>query len=83
MNATVTYGVVEEIYSLGAASRIAYGIVAYATAETDGTAAVWPLQAVHDITSDREKLQALVETCNRLQLSTVHLLDVVEDFLAD
>ncbi len=76
----VTYGMIEEIYSLGSDSRTAYGIAAYADAETDGTASV--LQSIHDITADREKLLALVETCNRLKLPPMHLRDVVEDFLS-
>lgn len=80
MTFPVTYGMIEEIYSLGSDSRTAYGIAAYANAETDGTASV--LQSIHDITTDREKLLALVETCNRLKLSTVHLRDIVEDFIS-
>lgn len=81
MTSTVTYGITEEIYSLGTDSRTAYGIVAYADAGEDGTTTVFG--SVHDITSDRENLKALVDTCNRLKLSTVHLQDVIEDFLAD
>ncbi len=81
MTSTVTYGITEEVYSLGTDFRTAYGIVAYADAEEDGTATI--LRSVRDITSDKEKLKALVDICNRLKLSTIHLLDVVEDFLAD
>ncbi len=79
MTSTVTYGITEEIHSLGAACRAAYGIAAYADSENDGTATI--LRSIHDVTSDREKLQALAATCNHLKLSTVHFLDVVEDFL--
>ncbi len=81
MTSTVTYRITEEYYSLGTDSRISYSIVAYADAEEDGTATV--LRSVHDITSDREKLKALVAICNRLKLSTIHLQDVIEDFLND
>lgn len=81
MTTTITYGVTEEIYSLGADSRISYGIAAYANAEEDGTAIV--LRSIHDITSDREKLQALVKACNLSKLSVIHLRDVIDDFLAD
>lgn len=76
----VTYGVTEEIYSLGATSRISYGIAAYADAEEDGTATI--VVSVHDVTTDKQALDDLVSLCNRLELSTVHLMDVVEDFLA-
>lgn len=76
----VTYGVTEEIYSLGASSRVSYGIAAYADAKEDGTATI--VASVHDITSDKQALYELVSLCNRSELSIVHLMDVVEDFLA-
>ncbi len=81
MSAAVTYGIIEEVYSLGSDSRTAYGIAAYADVKTGGTAIV--LQSIHDMTSDREKLQELVEICNCLNLSTVHLCEIAEDFLAN
>lgn len=77
----VTYGLIEEKYNLGTGSRISYGIAAYADAQTDGSTTV--VISVHDITSDKEKLSRLVEDCNKLELSSVHLYDVVEDFLAE
>ena len=77
----VTYAVVEEKYSLGNESRISYGIVAYANAAQDCTATI--VASVRDITSDEHSLRMLVDDCNRLELSTVHLPDVVEDFLSD
>ena len=76
----VTYGVAKEIYSLGNSSRTSYGIAAYADAEEDGTATI--VASVHDVTSDKQALDELVSLCNRLELSTVHLMDIVEDFLA-
>lgn len=75
----VTYGMTEERYFLGADSRVSYGIVAYADAEEDGTATI--VASVHDITADKQALSELVELCNRLGLSLMHLNDVVEDFL--
>ena len=77
----VTYAVAEEKYALGEEKRISYGIVAYANAEQDGTATI--VASVHDITFDKQRLIKLVDDCNRLELSTVHLPDVVEDFLSD
>lgn len=77
----VTYGVTEEIYSLGAASRVSYGIAAYADVVEDGTATI--VASVHDVTSDKQALCELVSICNRLELSSVHLMDVVEDFLTN
>ena len=78
---TVTYGITEEKYTLGQQTRTSYGIAAYSNSETDGTAVV--IASVHDIREDKEKLSALVQTCNCLELSVVHLRDVIEDFLAE
>lgn len=76
----VTYGVTEEIYSLGISSRTSYGIAAYMDSEENGTATI--VTSIHDVTTDKRALDKLVSLCNRLELSTIHLLDVVEDFLA-
>ena len=77
----LTYAVTEEMYALGNESRTSYGIVAYANAEQNGTATI--VASIRDITSDKNHLKKLVDDCNRLELSTVHLPDVVEDFLSD
>ena len=77
----VTYAVVEERYSLGDCSRTSYGIAAYANFSKDGTATV--VATVCDVTDDKQAIAELVALCNRLELSIVHLMDVVEDFLAD
>ncbi len=76
----ITYSLTEEIHSIGSHSRTSYGIAAYADAEGGDTSTV--LQSIHDITSDKEKLQVLVQNCNRLKLPIDHLCDVVNDFLA-
>ena len=76
----ITYGVIEEIYSLGVSSRTSYGIAAYSDSAQDGTATV--IAVINDITTDKQALQELVSLCNSLELSAVHLWDVVEDFLA-
>lgn len=78
---SVTYGITEERYAFGSGFRISYGIAAYADAETDGTASIQ--LSIRDIISDRERLQTLVQSYNRLKLSTEHLRDAVDDFLAD
>ena len=77
----VTYAVAEEKYVIGNESRISYGIVAYSNAEQEGTATI--VASIRDITSDKNRLKRLVDDCNRLKLSTVHLYGVVEDFLSD
>lgn len=75
----VTYAVIEEKYSSGDCSRTSYGITACANFAEDGTATV--VASVHDVTDDKQALSELVSLCNRLELSIVHLSDVVEDFL--
>ncbi|MBO5111332.1 MAG: hypothetical protein J6D21_11535 [Clostridia bacterium] len=75
----ITYGMTEEVYALGTERRVSYGIAAYADAEEDGTATI--VASVHDVTADKQALVELVELCNRLELSLIHLNDVVEDFL--
>ena len=71
------YILCKETYQAGSNERIAYGIAAYA--KNTKTCVV----SLHDITSDKDALTRLVLLCNRLQLSPVHLYDVVEDFLAN
>ena len=78
---TVTYGVVAETYLLGKDSRNAYGIVAYADADEDGTATI--VASAHDITHDRYRAEQLADKCNRGNLALCHFDDVIEDFLAE
>lgn len=77
----ITYEITEETYSLDTSTRTSYGITAYADGNENGTAAI--IDTVHDITSDKQALTELVALCNRLKLSTIHLRDVIDDFLAD
>ena len=75
----ITYAVSEERYTFGNETRTSYGIVAYSNADQDGSKTI--VASVRDVTSDKTSLTKLVNDCNRLELSTVHLKDVVEDFL--
>lgn len=77
----VTYGVTEEIYSVGHSFRTSYGIAAYADFAEDGTATI--VSSVHDITADKQTITKFVALCNRSNLSTIHLNDVVDDFLGN
>ena len=70
--------VTEEVYALGPARRVSYGIAAYADSDADGTASI--LSSVRDISSDRASVEELAGLCNRLELDVIHLADVVEDF---
>ena len=75
----ITYAVSEERYTFCDEARTSYGIVAYSNADQDGSRII--VASVRDVTSDKASLTKLVDDCNRLKLSTVHLNDVVEDFL--
>ncbi|MBR3806075.1 MAG: hypothetical protein IKJ13_04465 [Clostridia bacterium] len=75
----ITYAVSEEKYTFGEKSRTSYGIVAYSNADQDGSKTI--VASARDITTDKDSLVELVNDCNRLGLSTLHLNDVVEDFL--
>ena len=75
----ITYAVSEERYAFGNEMRTSYGIVAYSNADQDGSKTI--VASVRDVTCDKAELTKLVNDCNRLELSTVHLSDVVEDFL--
>ena len=54
-------------------------VFCYSNADQDGSKTI--VASVRDVTSDKAGLTRLVDDCNRLELSTVHLNDVVEDFL--
>ncbi len=78
---TVTYGIIEEVYTLNEDRRLSYGLAAYADADQNGTSAV--VASVHGITSDKERLLEQIEQYNLSGLSLIHLDDVIADFLAD
>ena len=53
---------------------------------TFGIEAVWGekvLQRVEEISLHKDAIKTLIEKCNRGELSILHFMDVVEDFLAD
>ena len=69
---------VKSTYKNGAAKRTAFGIAA--VVEYNGVTTV--LESISDISSDAKAVKRLVRLCNRHQLSLIHLMDVVSDFLA-
>lgn len=40
-------------------------------------------RTIKDISTDKQRIEALIELCNSLELSPIHLDDVIEDFLVD
>ena len=75
----ITYEILEQPCFLEGIAYISYGIAACARTKRNEAPAVIAL--VKDITPNRKKLLELVKNCNRLNLSPLHLKDVVEDFL--
>ena len=77
----ITYVITEEIYTLGDDRRVSYGIAGCSNSKSDGTATI--VVSFRDISSDKSQISELLNVCNRLSLSTYHLMDVICDFLAE
>lgn len=75
-NNKTIYRVVEKTHHLEHDKR--YGIAVYSLTP-NGEEKL--LSVKNNLTEDKDGLQNLVELCNRLKLSPIHLDDVVEDFL--
>ena len=76
----ISYGVTEEVYTLGGKRRISYGIAAYADSDLEQTKTI--IISVRDISSVRSDVEKLVRSCRSQKLDIIHLGEVVEDFLA-
>ena len=66
---------------LGDTTRISYGIVAYADSTTDGLATI--VASIRDISNNKTIIEQLADLFNRMELSPIHLNDVIADFLAE
>ncbi|MBQ8310927.1 MAG: hypothetical protein IJX80_07945 [Clostridia bacterium] len=75
----LVYRITEGASSAEEFKPLCYGIAAYSNAD-DPTSMI---ASVCNITSERIRLSELVDRCNRLRLSPIHLMDVIEDFLFD
>lgn len=75
----IKYGIVEETYHLNGEVRYAYGIVVYSNADIDGTSTI--IESVRDVTSDKDVLESFAQNLSLMELSPIHLKEVVEDFL--
>ena len=69
----ISYVLTEDVHTVNRKRYIFYGIEAW----EDGR----PLLSFRDVSTDREGMEALVDDCNRLSLSPIHLCEVVEDFI--
>ncbi len=76
---TTIYGIIKDTYIIGKFTRVSWGIAAYASSQADKSLS--KIKSIHNVTSDKKKIMRLIRQCNRLQLSSIHLDDVIEDFL--
>ncbi|MBQ7931702.1 MAG: hypothetical protein IJ334_11880 [Clostridia bacterium] len=73
------YILIESNYTVNGIGYTTYGI---ALADiTDGCAVI--IEAIPDLSPDRERTSRLAGLCTELHLSPLHLADVVDDFLAE
>ena len=77
-NDHIQYGIIKEEYFVGGGCRTTYGIVAY---EDDKCSAPTVIAAVHDVTVNDQAISDLVSLCDFLKLSSIHIGEVVDDFL--
>ena len=75
----VAYEIIGEVHTRGDQAYISYGIAAYVDAVTSDVKRV--IAHVPDVSPNCSTLEPLVQRCNTLGLSPIHLVDVVEDFL--
>lgn len=75
----VAYEMIGEVHTRGEHTYLSYGIAAYVDAETSEAKQV--IAHMPDVSPNRSALEPLVQMCNMLGLSPIHLVDVVEDFL--
>ena len=73
----VIYKIIESKQTLEGVRYCSYGIAVYP--KSDNSAPAW--LSVDDITTDKARLEELIRQCNLLNLSPIHLHDVIEDFL--
>lgn len=71
---TERYILLEDIVTLEEDTYRTYGI---ADVRSDNDCR----EEYHDLSTERAAVSALVDMCNELRLETLHLKDVVEDFL--
>lgn len=73
------YILIESSYTVDGVGYTTYGI---ALADiSDGCAVI--IEAIPDLSPDRERVSRLAQLCTELHLSPLHLDDVVDDFLAE
>jgi len=73
------YIMLQQKYGEGALRKTEYGIAA--VTESDDCMIV--LRLFTALTTDKSRIQKLVNLCNQLNLDLIHIEEVIEDFLTD
>lgn len=73
-----TYRIIENICIYERKNIISYGIAVFSNKDTQN-----PILVIEDITTDRKALDEFVKKCNDLELSILHIHDVIEDFISE
>lgn len=73
---TEQYILIESNYQVNGVQRITYGI-----AYIDGADVI--LEAIPDLSINKERVQHFAALCTELHLSPIHLRDVIDDFLTE
>lgn len=73
------YILIENNYTVNGVKYTSYGI---AIADVSDEYPII-IESIPDISHDKERICRLAELCNQMQLSPLHLANVVEDFLAE
>lgn len=69
------YALIEEV---NREQQIVYGIVILEEKSPNNAI---ELSRFSNVTCDKDALETLIRSCNSLELSTIHLNEVIEDFL--
>lgn len=71
------YTINEKTISINDMSRISYGMDIY----DDTYGRMILLLKIYDISTEKNKVEVLISSCNRLNASPTHIFEIIEDIL--
>lgn len=71
------YTINEKTISINDMSRISYGVDIY----DDTYGRMILLLKIYDISTEKNKVEGLISSCNRLNASPTHIFEIIEDIL--
>lgn len=71
------YTINEKTISINDMSRISYGMDIY----DDTYGRMILLLKIYDISTEKNKVEGLISSCNRLNASPTHIFEIIEDIL--